>query len=315
MMLLGDAKKMTESIVKALRRARSPDSRSRIPAAAAIGAGDDLEQVTVGVFEVEPAAAVVVIDLPPRRLTGIGPVGKLPVADSCEDLVEFCFIDQEGVVLRHDLFLDLHVVEVGSVLGRDHVERTPMRGGRQAEHFGQEPGRGLTVAGRQDGVIELNRHVVLFASARSNLLSSVCALNSRRIVAIFLTARKSRAPRATGNYCKLGADNGNLEAALKRRRGDAHESNYSDRFMRRISDHSFRASRVGARVQPAPFYQRIPVGPLWLVDVVRLLLSGSRFARPLRSSKARDSYETWTHWDLGLACHRRCLFLRGYLPS
>src|SRR5215475_11793508 len=73
----------------AMRPPRAPDSRSRIPAAAAIGAGDDLEQVTVGVFEVEPAAAVVAIDLPPRRLTGIGPVGKLPVADSCEDLVEF----------------------------------------------------------------------------------------------------------------------------------------------------------------------------------------------------------------------------------
>src|SRR5262245_64879548 len=99
---------------------------------------------------------------------------------------------------------------------------------------------------------------------------------------------RTTAQRATGNNCKLDADDGNLEAALKRRRGDAHESNYSDRFMRRISDHSFRASRVGARVQPAPFYQRIPAGPLWLVDVVRLLLSGCGLGRFFCSSRVSD---------------------------
>ena len=85
---------------------------------------------------------------------------------------------------------------------------------------------------------------------------------------------------ATINYCKLGADDENLEAALKRRREEMRTK------------------------------ATIAIG-----DVVRLLLSGGGFARSLRSSKARDSYETWTHWDLGLACHRRCLFLRGYLPS
>src|SRR5215510_3884848 len=49
--------------------------------------------------------------------------------------------------------------------------------------------------------------------------------------------------------------------------------------MPRVPDHSLWSSSVGARVQLAPFHQRIPVGPLWLVDVARLLLSGSAFAR------------------------------------
>jgi hypothetical protein len=54
--------------------------------------------------------------------------------------------------------------------------------------------------------------------------------------------------------------------------------------------------------------------PLWLVDVVRLLLSRSGFARSLRSSKARDSYKTWPHWDLGLLVTGVAYFCAGIFP-
>src|SRR5262245_65205076 len=97
--------------------------------------------------------------------------------------------------------------------------------------------------------------------------------------------------------------------------GDAHESSFGDRPMRRVPGHSLRASLVGARVQPAPSHQRIPVGPLWLVDVARLLLSGNGVARFLRSSKARNSYQAGALWNLGNAYRQRRLFLWGYLPS
>src|SRR5262245_25445808 len=97
--------------------------------------------------------------------------------------------------------------------------------------------------------------------------------------------------------------------------GDAHESSFGDWLMCAVPGHSLRASCVGAGVQPAPSDQRIPVGPLWLVDVARLLLSGSGFARSLRSSKARGSYKARRLWDLGVAYHRRRLFLRGYFSA
>ena len=84
--------------------------------------------------------------------------------------------------------------------------------------------------------------------------------------------------------------------------------------MRRVPGHSVRASCVGAGVQPAPSDQRIPVGPLWLVNVPRVLLSGSGFVRSLRSSKASRSYKARTLWDLGIAYHRRRYFCAGIFP-
>src|SRR5215467_754744 len=85
--------------------------------------------------------------------------------------------------------------------------------------------------------------------------------------------------------------------------------------MRCVAGHSLRASCGGARVQRVPSDQRIAVGPLWLVDVARVLLSGSGFARFLRSSNARGSYKARSLWDLGAPYHWRHLFLRRYLPS
>src|SRR5262245_48988182 len=58
--------------------------------------------------------------------------------------------------------------------------------------------------------------------------------------------------------------------------------------MRRFPGHSLRASCVGARVQPASSHQRIPVGPLWLVDVARVLLSWRGFALSLRSLSSQE---------------------------
>ena len=97
-------------------------------------------------------------------------------------------------------------------------------------------------------------------------------------------------------------------------RGDAHESNFSDRLMRRIPGHSLRASRVGAGVQPAPSDQRISVGPLWLVDVARVLLSGSGFAGSLRSSKAGRSCKARTLGAWGLFIIGVAYFCAGMFP-
>src|SRR5262245_33716710 len=52
----------------------------------------------------------------------------------------------------------------------------------------------------------------------------------------------------------------------------------------------------------------------WLMSLAFFCLGGG-FARSVRSSKARHSYRARTLWDLGVAYHRRRLFLRGYFPS
>jgi hypothetical protein len=61
---------------------------SGIPAAAAIGAGDDLQKVAIGVLEIDTAPGIVMIDLTLLRLRRISPIGQCPLADPTEDLVE-----------------------------------------------------------------------------------------------------------------------------------------------------------------------------------------------------------------------------------
>jgi hypothetical protein len=78
---------------------------------AAVRTGDDLQQVAVGVVEVDPAPPVPGVDLIAFVAVGISPVGEVPVTNPCEDLVEFVLIYQEGVVLRSDLVLGVVIVQ------------------------------------------------------------------------------------------------------------------------------------------------------------------------------------------------------------
>ena len=63
----------------------------RVLTATAVRAGDDLKQMTVGVFEVRPAAAVVGVDPAGAALAGVGPVFEALFADALEGLVELVF--------------------------------------------------------------------------------------------------------------------------------------------------------------------------------------------------------------------------------
>jgi hypothetical protein len=59
-----------------------------IPAAAAVGASDDLKEMAIGILEINAAPAIVMIDLALLRSRGIGPIGERPFADPTEDLVK-----------------------------------------------------------------------------------------------------------------------------------------------------------------------------------------------------------------------------------
>src|SRR5690349_2509587 len=134
-------------------------------ATAAVGAGDDLEQVAVGVLEVQAAAPVPVVDLAAPAPAGIRPVGQVPFADPAERGVKLLLADQEGVMLRGDLPAGLAEVQRDAVIGLHDEEVPEPGGGRQAEDPGQERGRPLLVAARDDGVVQLHAHTGILADA------------------------------------------------------------------------------------------------------------------------------------------------------
>src|SRR5215510_377640 len=71
--------------------------------ATAVRTGDDLQQVAVGVVEIEPAPTVPAVNLVALVVGGVGPVRKAPVTNPREDRVEFALVNEESVVLGRDL--------------------------------------------------------------------------------------------------------------------------------------------------------------------------------------------------------------------
>ena len=68
-------------------------------AAAAVGPGNDLQQVTVRVFEVQSAAAVPVVDHPKPGLAGICPVREALATDMVKGRIEVLLTHEERVML------------------------------------------------------------------------------------------------------------------------------------------------------------------------------------------------------------------------
>src|SRR5205807_1539008 len=131
-----------------------------------VRAGDDLEQVAVGVSEVHAATTVVVVDLARSAERRVGPVVEPPLGDPTEDLVELVLADQERVVLRRDLALDVVVVERHLVADLDDAKGPEARRRLQPEDLGEERRRPLLVPAPDDGVIELHAHTPTLLSSR-----------------------------------------------------------------------------------------------------------------------------------------------------
>src|SRR5690349_10351492 len=114
--------------------------------AAAVGAGEQLEQVAVGVLEVDTAATVPGVDHVGLAAPGIGPVRQVLLADPAERGVELLLPDQEGVVLGGYGAAGLGEIQRHAVVGLDHEEMAEPGGGGQAEDAGEERRRPLLVA-------------------------------------------------------------------------------------------------------------------------------------------------------------------------
>ena len=168
---------------------------SWIPAAAAVRASDDFQEVPARILEIETAPTVVLIGLTRLRLRRIGPVGKRPFANPAKNFVELFLVDKEGIVLRGDLAVGIHEIDIDAVVGRDHEERPPSPRSRQAKDLGQERRRCFAVFGPHDGVIEINGHASFTARARAPVAKYYGSkLSTRQIV-------------AEGHLAKIPADN------------------------------------------------------------------------------------------------------------
>src|SRR5215470_15137053 len=125
---------------------------------AAVGAGEQLEQVAVGVLEVDAAAAVPGVDHAGLAAPGIGPVRQVLLANPAERGVELLLPDEKGVVLGGYRAAGLGEVQGHAVVGLDHEEVAEPGGRGQAEYAGEERRRPLLVAARHDGVVQLHAH-------------------------------------------------------------------------------------------------------------------------------------------------------------
>src|SRR5262249_8021287 len=87
-------------------------------AGAAVRPGEDLEQVTVRILEVDAAPVVPRVDLAAVAAERVRPVCQMPLLHAGEDLVELDLAHEERVVLRRDVvgagvLTGVHVVERG----------------------------------------------------------------------------------------------------------------------------------------------------------------------------------------------------------
>jgi hypothetical protein len=91
-----------------------------------IGPGDQLEQVPVGIVEIDAAAAIEMVDFARMLAAEIGVMLDAVGANTGEGGIEFLLADQEGIVLRAEA-LGVRKIEGNAVFGLDRYEVSPFR--------------------------------------------------------------------------------------------------------------------------------------------------------------------------------------------
>ena len=130
----------------------------RLGPSAAVGAREDLEQVTVRIVEVDASAVIPAVDLIGLPSTRVGPMQEIALSDAREDRVEFELRHEKRVMLRNDGAVGLHVIERHLVADPDYGERAQDDRGRKTEHLAQKDCRSVSVARCDDGVVEAGGH-------------------------------------------------------------------------------------------------------------------------------------------------------------
>src|SRR6266446_6792423 len=134
--------------------------RSDLLGPVAVGVGDYLHHVTVGVVEIDAATAVQMVDLAGLGAPRIGVIPDALSADAGERRVELGVADKERVMPRTKLFARIEIE--GHAVRRLHRdEMAPFRPRLEIEDIGEELGRDPFVLRRDDRVIEFDTHLVL----------------------------------------------------------------------------------------------------------------------------------------------------------
>jgi len=120
-----------------VERWRSRRAAGRVRTAA-VRPGKNLQQVPVGVFEVQAAAAIAAVDRPLLALARVCPVRQAVVADTAKSCVELFLSHQEGVVLGGDLPAGLGEIQRDAVVGLDDEEMCEAGSWWQAKDPGEE---------------------------------------------------------------------------------------------------------------------------------------------------------------------------------
>src|SRR4030095_17157396 len=92
----------------------------------AVRLGDQLEQMAVGILEIDAAAAPVMVDLAGTALVMIGEVVDARLLDARERGIELLVVDQEGIVLGAHI-LGIDEAEADAVAGLHAPKRSPLR--------------------------------------------------------------------------------------------------------------------------------------------------------------------------------------------
>src|SRR5204863_907598 len=119
-------------------------------------------------IEIDPAAAVAVVDLAGPLAPGGGVVPYPAGADARQRRIELRLTDKEGVMLRPEL-LAIGEIERDAVRGSDRHEMAPFRPGFQVQNVGEKFGGGPFVPRRDDRVIELDTHSLSPSQALGDL--------------------------------------------------------------------------------------------------------------------------------------------------
>src|SRR5260370_40757226 len=96
----------------------------RSTATAPVWARDHFQIVAVGVGKIDPASAVVMIDLARAGTPRVRPVLETLLTYAAEDGIEISLGNQEGVVLWLDRSIGRHGIEGHSGVGFGHLEGT-----------------------------------------------------------------------------------------------------------------------------------------------------------------------------------------------
>jgi len=138
----------------------SRDQRVRLGCrgtATAVGARNNLEQMAVGVVEIESAPIIPSVDLIALTTAGVGPVRQAAITNSGEDLIELSLAHEKRIVLRDDLTVSLHIVQrrIANLYRREGAEQNRRR---KPQNFREEQRRRIFVARGNNRVVEPDRH-------------------------------------------------------------------------------------------------------------------------------------------------------------